>query len=112
MKALLQIVRVALIAGFGTACATSFTGSAHVEDGRKGCEQKCKGQGMELVGMVYMGEYSDACVCAVPGQSGSVRTHMVASAGAVAGGASGVVMQMRRQEEQNNGGGIQISRAD
>ena len=71
----------------GSACATSFTGSAHVEEGRAGCERKCKGQGMEVSGMVYMGEYSDACICSVPGQTGSRRTRLLAGGGAVAGGA-------------------------
>ena len=47
-------------------CGTTFTGSAHVEDGRRGCEAKCRGQGMQVAGMVYMGEYSSACVCEVP----------------------------------------------
>jgi len=87
----------------GTACATSFTGSAHVEEGRAGCERKCKGQGMEVSGMVYMGEYSDACICSVPGQTGSRRTRLLAGGGAVAGGAAGVVLQMRAQQQANNG---------
>jgi hypothetical protein len=94
------IIRFALIALGTSACATSFTGSAHVEDGRAGCERKCKGQGMELAGMVYMGEYSDACVCSTPGQTSSKNADFLASAGAVAGGSSGVVMQMQRQAEQ------------
>jgi hypothetical protein len=81
-------------------CATSFTGNAHVEDGRNGCERKCKGQGMEVTGMVYMGEYSDACICSVPGQTGSRRTQSVAGAAAVAGGTAGVVMQMEAQQRQ------------
>lgn len=81
-------------------CATSFTGSAHVENGRSGCEAKCRGQGMELAGMVYMGEYSDACICATPGQSAARRSRLLASGGATAGGAAGVVMQMRAQEER------------
>jgi hypothetical protein len=84
----------------GTACATNFTGSAHVEEGRGGCERKCKGQGMEVAGMVYMGEYSDACICSVPGQTSSRRTRLIAQGGAVAGGAAGVVMQMRAKEQQ------------
>ena len=89
-----------LLATFGSACATSFTGSAHVEEGRGGCERKCKGSGMEVAGMVYMGEYSDACICSVPGQTGAAKQHLLSGGGAVAGGASGVVMQMRRQEQQ------------
>lgn len=83
------------------ACATRFTGSAHVENGRGGCESKCKGQGMEVAGMVYMGEYSDACICSVPGQTSSLRrAQLVAQGGAVAGGASGVVLQMRAKAQQ------------
>ncbi|HXK20440.1 MAG TPA: hypothetical protein VNG33_21670 [Polyangiaceae bacterium] len=103
------VIRIAFIAAGTMAsalsmagCATAFTGSAHVEDGRAGCERKCKGQGMEVAGMVYMGEYSDACVCAVPGQTGSLRAKYLASAGAVAGGSAGVVMQMRAQEQQHH----------
>ena len=101
-----EVKKVALLFGLllcvlESACATSFSGSAHVEDGRAGCERKCKGQGMEVSGMVYMGEYSDACICSVPGQTSSRRTRVLAGAGAVAGGAAGVVMQMSRQQEQS-----------
>ncbi len=81
-------------------CATSFTGSPHVENGRSGCESKCKGQGMEVAGMVYMGEYSSACVCEVPGQHASQRRMLVGASGAVAGGVAGVEMQ--RQQAQRN----------
>jgi hypothetical protein len=82
-------------------CATSFTGSPHVENGRSGCELKCKGQGMEVAGMVYMGEYSSACVCEVPGQHASRRRLLLGTSGAVAGAAAGVEMQ-RQQAQQNN----------
>ena len=95
-----KIVRVLMTGFVTTACATSFTGSAHVDDGRAGCERKCKGQGMEVAGMVYMGEYSDACVCAVPGKSASNNASFLATAGAVAGGSAGVVMQMRAQQQR------------
>jgi hypothetical protein len=91
----IAIVVCALAAVCG--CATSFTGSAHVEGGRSGCEQKCAGQGLAMEGLVYMGEYSSACVCAVPGASGDSGA---ASSGA--GGAVGVVMQMRRQQEEQS----------
>jgi hypothetical protein len=81
-------------------CATSFTGSPHVENGRQGCESKCKSQGMEVAGMVYMGEYTSGCVCVVPGQSASRHSLMMAAASGAGAGSAGVVMQMRRQEEQ------------
>ncbi|MDD9939412.1 MAG: lipoprotein [Myxococcales bacterium] len=76
-------------------CATSFTGSAHIEGGRSGCESKCAGQGLAMSGMVYMGEYSSACVCEVPGASSAAG-----GPASVAGGAAGVVMQMRQQQQQ------------
>jgi len=80
-------------------CATSFTGSAHIEGGRQACESKCRGQGMEVAGMVYMGEYSSACVCEIPGKSASAHNVMMAAAGAT-GGAAGVIMQ--QQQSQRN----------
>jgi hypothetical protein len=80
-------------------CATSFTGSAYVESGRSGCDTKCKAAGFECVGMVYMGEYSDACVCGAPGRAASAPSLGLAS---VAAGAAGVVMQMRQQQAQQN----------
>jgi hypothetical protein len=92
-----------LIMLVGTAvvgCATSFTGSPHVENGRAGCENKCKSQGMEVAGMVYMGEYTDGCVCVVPGQSAGRRRLLMAAANGAAAGSAGVVLQMRRQEEE------------
>jgi hypothetical protein len=82
-------------------CQTSFTGSPHVENGRAGCEAKCRGQGMDVAGLVYMGEYSSACVCSVPGQGAKGRGMMVATAAGGAG-AVGVVMQMRQNEENRN----------
>jgi outer membrane lipoprotein SlyB len=55
---------------------------------------------MEAAGMVYMGEYSSACVCQIPGKSASRRTLLVATAGAIGGGVAGVEMQ--RQQQQRN----------
>lgn len=82
-------------------CATSFTGSPHVENGRSGCEEKCKGVGMKVAGMVYMGEYSSACVCEVPGGTAGHAQFLVASTGAIAGAGAGVAMQMQRQAQQS-----------
>jgi hypothetical protein len=44
-------------------CATTFEGSAHVPGGPSGCHQTCASWGMELTGMVAIGEFSDACIC-------------------------------------------------
>lgn len=48
-----------------TGCATTFTGNAKVENGVAGCRSGCAEWGMELAGMVKVGEYSDGCICQV-----------------------------------------------
>jgi hypothetical protein len=85
---------VAALAACLVGCATSFVGEAHVEGGPSGCMQKCRAWGEEFVGMVAMGEYSDACICRVPGRTVAIAD----AAGAIAGGAAGVVMQRRRRD--------------
>jgi len=44
---------------------TAFKGEAKVPGGAAGCHEKCAALGMDLAGMVVMGEYSDGCVCRV-----------------------------------------------
>jgi hypothetical protein len=84
-----------LFSGCLSGCATTFIGDAHVSGGRAGCEKKCASQGFKCTGMVYMGEYSSACVCGErEAPSGG------ASVSAAAGSSVGVVMQMRAQQQQ------------
>ena len=83
-------------------CATTFTGDPHVENGRAGCDAKCNAQGMATSGMVFMGEYSSACICEVPRPAGAPAA-APNSAGAAAGGAAGaagVILQMERARQQ------------
>ena len=80
------------------ACATAFTGSATVEDGAAGCERKCQALGMELAGMVLLGEYSDGCICQKPGKT----VEPAAAAAATAAGAVGVNLQMRRNDRHSS----------
>ena len=47
-------------------CPTTFSGSAHVVDGRAGCEKKCKKSKLRMSALVFLGEYSSACVCELP----------------------------------------------
>jgi len=75
-------------------CATTFTGSAEVEGGRPGCERKCASIGLEMQAFVFMGEYSTACVCEVPGSAAQARRSAAAAAVAV-----GVMTQMRDQRD-------------
>jgi hypothetical protein len=104
MRMLGVVTFVGVLAVSALGCATSFTGSAFVENGRNGCDAKCRGQGMQVAGMVYMGEYSDACICEVPRATGSsgVRDErrLLALTGGSMGGAAGVIMQMQRQQQQ------------
>ena len=83
-----------------SACATSFTGSPYIEGGRTECEAKCAGQGLSMCGMVYMGEYSSACVCSVGGSGGEDAVSLDRTSAASAGAVAGVIMQMRAQESQ------------
>lgn len=89
------IVLVSMLAG----CVgqTSFTGSPIVPGGRPGCEERCASYGMQLVGMVHMGEsYTDGCICGVPGQPGVASCNAAAAAPAIAG----VIIQKQREEQQ------------
>jgi hypothetical protein len=94
-RAALLGLSVAAAAG----CATSFTGDAHVPGGPAGCRDVCGSYGMDLAGMVAMGEYSDGCICKVRGQAASSDGQSLAVAGA-APSAVGVVMAMRARQQQ------------
>jgi hypothetical protein len=96
MKPLLAALALSL-----AACQTPtvFHGQPTVPQGPTTCEARCSSWGMELVGMVSMGEsYTDGCICAVPDQDGeAVRNASVAIAGATAG-----VEVMRQQNEADD----------
>lgn len=58
---------------------------------------------MSLVGMVAMGEYSDACICKAPGGGTAAidaDTDMILGSASTAAGSAGVIMQMRRAAQQ------------
>ena len=92
------VVTIGLIGFLAAGCATSFTGEAHVEGGPSGCHAKCKAWGMELSGMVAVGEYSDACICRVSGKGGGGGDESAA----VGAAAVGVITQMREAEERQH----------
>jgi hypothetical protein len=81
----------------GCAHVTSFEGKAQIEGGRATCQQKCGLQGLQMSALVYMGEYSSACVCEIPGGNGASAAR--GAGAATTAGAVGVVMQMRNAEE-------------
>jgi hypothetical protein len=65
------IAVAALVAAQGCATATTFTGHAKVENGVAGCQAACAAWGMDLAGMVKVGEYSDGCICEVRNRGGA-----------------------------------------
>jgi hypothetical protein len=85
-------------------CATNFTGSAHIS--KKDCTEKCSSWGMTLVGMVAMGDYSDACVCKNAGTNAQSDTNgeFLMSSAATSAGAAGVLMQRRKAEAATGAG--------
>jgi hypothetical protein len=87
-------------------CATTFEGDAHVPDGASGCQNLCRAQGLEMVGMVLMGEYSDGCICKVRNAGAATMTdEQIAVAGA-GPAAVGVVTAMRAQQQQHRAAGM------
>ncbi len=98
-----RLFTVVIILGSLVGCATAFSGNAHVEDVRAGCEKKCSESDMQLAGMVYMGEYSDACVCEMKGKGSAARDGMLLGSAGAGGGAAGVWMQtVAAQERQHH----------
>jgi hypothetical protein len=91
----LSLVTVAASAG----CATAFTGGAHVPGGAAGCTNVCGKYGMDLAGMVAMGEYSDGCICKVRGQQAATSGAELAVAGA-GPAAVAIVLQTRASERE------------
>jgi hypothetical protein len=86
-----------LTAAASAGCATAFTGGAHVPGGAAGCQNVCGSYGMDLAGMVTMGEYSDGCICKVRGQAATATATEFAVAGA-APAAVAVILQTRQSE--------------
>ncbi len=91
-----RIATFVLAAVLASGCATSFTGKPKIETGPAGCKSICDGWGMELAGMVQMGEYSNGCVCQVRGKPLAVNDAAAAALPAVAG--VWIEMQRRAQE--------------
>jgi hypothetical protein len=96
-----KVVTIVIAAVLGTGCATSFTGNPKIETGPAGCKSVCDAWGMELAGMVQMGEYSNGCVCQVRGRPLAVRDAATGALPAV----TGVWMEMQRQNQTATAGG-------
>ncbi len=91
MRIRIALAVLSLVAG---GCTTSFY-SPLLKGGRVQCEQVCASWNMELAGMVQMGDYSNGCVCEVPGKMLAPR----AAAGA-AEAAAGVWAQMEEERRR------------
>jgi hypothetical protein len=87
-------------------CRTEFVGDPHVAPAA--CQSKCAAVNMRMTGMVYMGEYSSACICEIAPPAGAPLPPPPptsgppggSAGGAAAAAAAGVVMQMRQQQQQ------------
>src|SRR3954471_23956796 len=85
-----------------SACMTQFYGSPKVDKGPAGCKAACDGWGMDLAGMVKMGEYSDGCICQVKSvqsrgatpEPGTEQSRAPRADGTITA-AAGVYMQMQ-----------------
>ncbi|MEO8706545.1 MAG: hypothetical protein ABI867_41350 [Kofleriaceae bacterium] len=75
----LILVVIALVAG----CQSGFKRTAHTDPAT--CQSKCASSNMTMTGMVYMGEYSSACICEVPRPAGAPAPAPTATPGAAAG---------------------------
>ncbi len=90
---LAALAAAALLSG----CATQFLGAPKVSP--RQCDMQCRAWGMDLAGMVAMGEYSTACICEVPGRT-SRREVILDGAAAATGGAAGVHMQTQAAQQR------------
>lgn len=96
-----------------TGCVTRFYGQPTVPNGPRGCWEQCQAWGMDLAGMVKMGEYSDGCICQVrpppgtsqqapqPPASRSAPQSLVAPVGTAVVAAW---IAMQEEEERRSGG--------
>ena len=88
-----------LTVGASVGCATAFKGDSHVPGGAAGCSKVCSGYGMDLAGMVAMGEYSDGCICKVRGQAASGSGAELAAVSGAGPAAIAIIQQTRRDEQ-------------
>jgi len=94
-KCFALVVLLLLLSG----CHTVFYGAAKVSKGPRGCTEQCDTWGMDLAGMVAMGEYSDGCICQVRGQASKAPVSVLSGAGPAI---AGVWMQMQRAQQQQH----------
>jgi hypothetical protein len=80
-----------------TTTETSFRGSAKVPNGAAGCQAKCSSYGMELAGMVALGNYSDGCICEVAG-----RRSTSPAAGGSGAAVAAAMEEIRLQQQRRN----------
>jgi hypothetical protein len=80
-----------------TGCTTTFYGSPKVTNGVAGCRSTCDGWGMDLAGMVKMGDYSDGCICQVKPAPAPRAEASDGASGSVIPPATGVFLQMQAQ---------------
>jgi hypothetical protein len=89
---------VALLGLVGFGCGSPWK----ISGGPKECVSMCKGWGMELAGMVGVGDQSPseggatACVCELPGRQGAVST----GASGISAGSAAAIAAIQAEEQQ------------
>ncbi|WP_394845434.1 hypothetical protein LZC95_51435 [Pendulispora brunnea] len=63
-------------------CSTTFQGSSRIKEGAAGCRVKCEAQGLDFAGMVFMGSYTEGCICQERGRALAL-TDAASAAGSV-----------------------------
>ncbi len=92
----MRAASLVVLAVAAASCATTFVGNPKVPQGAAGCRNICASYGMELTGMVALGEYSDGCICELPGRRAS------AGAGSAGAATAAVMADMRRRAQQDS----------
>jgi hypothetical protein len=70
-----RVAMVLFAVGYAGCAPTRFYGSPRLENGPAGCRASCDAWGMELGGMVKMGEYSEGCICLVKPDASLLPRH-------------------------------------
>src|SRR5262245_23947721 len=64
MRRMRSLLVLFVVLGAVAGCQTQFVGDPHIEPIT--CQAKCREANLVMVGMVYLGQYSSACLCEVP----------------------------------------------
>ena len=101
MNVRVSLLIAALAVSFAAGCKKPYK----IQGGRNECAEKCRAEGLELTGMVFLGTAADACVCEVPGRaSGGIGPTAAAGAAALMQDDEAAAHQQQQQQQQQAAG--------